>query len=570
MNKSFVYIVIALCCVAMTACLDDDNNYNYDKLNELQGGYQSFGGLKDDYSISVDEKLTLTPTFKFTIDSIAPDVSYEWYLDGQLLANEHDASYTFSSSKSGTVKITFAVIDNKSGVKFAKTTTVKIRTEFQRGWAILSKGADNRSILNFIIPSTLTYSIILDGEEVTRDSLVYHRVKMDVTPNLGMNPIGLMENLGDMDYYSSKGIEVYDELLVKQDKWAELNGNTLEREVYTFEEFNNDLPDNFSPVEAAMTYSAKLLRNEDGSIFLNNKIDIADFHSGFYTSIPLNNGMKFRRLFQNFKLNDLYNNVIPALKEDNTLVGIYDAGISVDDYSTTISENSTKLTGNVYEITEMNGQKHFQKMSQEVIDIILAASTRKNDYDVSAAVSAWVALMKEPSSSSYGLKYFSLKGEEAEAAATISETEYFEKELGAISNYRDIAVFNNKMFVVIADGNKLWYCQYGKDPDTGINHNEPMLLLGEMASDVVSLAVNDLSASPALPGYNGQLGVALADGTFSIYEVKEVKNQSTGVCEKVALGKLFPNEVIEDNHFGNIVDALYKIGRGFDYFWFEF
>jgi len=553
----------------MTACLDDDNNYNYDKLNELQGGYQSFGGLKDDYSISVDEKLTLTPTFKFTIDSIAPDVSYEWYLDGQLLANEHDASYTFSSSKSGTVKITFAVIDNKSGVKFAKTTTVKIRTEFQRGWAILSKGADNRSILNFIIPSTLTYSIILDGEEVIRDSLVYHRVKMDVTPNLGMNPIGLMENLGDMDYYSSKGIEVYDELLVKQDKWAELNGNTLEREVYTFEEFNNDLPDNFSPVEAAMTYSAKLLRNEDGSIFLNNKIDIADFHSGFYTSIPLNNGMKFRRLFQNFKLNDLYNNVIPALKEDNTLVGIYDAGISVDDYSTTISENSTKLTGNVYEITEMNGQKHFQKMSQEVIDIILATSTRKNDYDVSAAVSAWVALMKEPSSSSYGLKYFSLKGEEAEAAATISETEYFEKELGAISNYRDIAVFNNKMFVVIADGNKLWYCQYGKDPDTG-NHNEPMLLLGEMASDVVSLAVNDLSASPALPGYNGQLGVALADGTFSIYEVKEVKNQSTGVCEKVALGKLFPNEVIEDNHFGNIVDALYKIGRGFDYFWFEF
>ena len=472
--------------------------------------------------------------------------------------------------RSGTVKITFAVIDNKSGVKFAKTTTVKIRTEFQRGWAILSKGADNRSILNFIIPSTLTYSIILDGEEVIRDSLVYHRVKMDVTPNLGMNPIGLMENLGDMDYYSSKGIEVYDELLVKQDKWAELNGNTLEREVYTFEEFNNDLPDNFSPVEAAMTYSAKLLRNEDGSIFLNNKIDIADFHSGFYTSIPLNNGMKFRRLFQNFKLNDLYNNVIPALKEDNTLVGIYDAGISVDDYSTTISENSTKLTGNVYEITEMNGQKHFQKMSQEVIDIILATSTRKNDYDVSAAVSAWVALMKEPSSSSYGLKYFSLKGEEAEAAATISETEYFEKELGAISNYRDIAVFNNKMFVVIADGNKLWYCQYGKDPDTGTNHNEPMLLLGEMASDVVSLAVNDLSASPALPGYNGQLGVALADGTFSIYEVKEVKNQSTGVCEKVALGKLFPNEVIEDNHFGNIVDALYKIGRGFDYFWFEF
>jgi len=73
-----------------------------------------------------------------------------------------------------------------------------------------------------------------------------------------------------------------------------------------------------------------------------------------------------------------------------------------------------------------------------------------------------------------------------------------------------------------------------------------------------------------MPSYNGQLGVALADGTFSIYEVKETKNQATGVCEEVTLGKLFPNEVIEDNHFGNVVDALYKLGRGFDYFWFEF
>ena len=51
-----------------------------------------------------------------------------------------------------------------------------------------------------------------------------------------------------------------------------------------------------------MTYSAKLLRNENGHIFLNNKIDAGDFHAGFYTSVPLNNGMKFRRLFQSLKI----------------------------------------------------------------------------------------------------------------------------------------------------------------------------------------------------------------------------------------------------------------------------
>lgn len=49
-------------------------------------------------------------------------------------------------------------------------------------------------------------------------------------------------------------------------------------------------------------------------------------------------------------------------------------------------------------------------MSQEVVDMIPAASARKNDYDVSAAVPAWVALMKEPGSNSYGLRYFALEG----------------------------------------------------------------------------------------------------------------------------------------------------------------
>lgn len=78
------------------------------------------------------------------------------------------------------------------------------------------------------------------------------------------------------------------------------------------------------------------------------------------------------------------------------------------------------------------------------------------------------------------------------------------------------------MFVVIADGNRLWYCQYGQDPETGTNHNEAAFVR-EMTSDIVSLAVNDLSASPYMPSYNGQLGVALADGTFSIYEVKETQ-----------------------------------------------
>jgi hypothetical protein len=62
-----------------------------------------------------------------------------------------------------------------------------------------------------------------------------------------------MNNIGYIDYNLQYGISVYDELVVKQDRWVELNGNTLEREVYTDEEFRGDIPAHFSPIEAAMT-----------------------------------------------------------------------------------------------------------------------------------------------------------------------------------------------------------------------------------------------------------------------------------------------------------------------------
>lgn len=75
---------------------------------------------------------------------------------------------------------------------------------------------------------------------------------------------------------------VYDELVVMQDRWVELNGNTLEREVYTEDEFYGDLPvGGFKPVEAAMSYSAKFIRDENGYIYMHTKPVANDFHAGY-------------------------------------------------------------------------------------------------------------------------------------------------------------------------------------------------------------------------------------------------------------------------------------------------
>ena len=232
MRKLGIYAVIVVLVGVVSSCLDDDNNYNYKQINEMQGGALNFENFNLDYSVIEGEELVLAPTFKFTIDSITPDVSYEWYVDKKLQTGETGPTYTFKAEKSGTYQVTFAVTDNKTGVQFGKSTTINVRSIYQRGWVILSDDG-GRSVLHFIVPTTQRYQVTYGGETFTRDSLVYHIVKRDIISNLGSNPKGLMNNIGEMDYNSEYGISVYDELVVKQDRWVELNGNTLEREVYT-------------------------------------------------------------------------------------------------------------------------------------------------------------------------------------------------------------------------------------------------------------------------------------------------------------------------------------------------
>ena len=79
MRKLGIYVVMAIFAGVVSGCLDDDNNYNYKQINWLQGGDFNFENINSEYNLIEGDELVLAPTFKFTIDSITPDVSYEWY-----------------------------------------------------------------------------------------------------------------------------------------------------------------------------------------------------------------------------------------------------------------------------------------------------------------------------------------------------------------------------------------------------------------------------------------------------------------------------------------------------------
>ena len=134
--------------------------------------------------------------------------------------------------------------------------------------------------------------------EIDRDSLVYDQVVEKVSDGLGSNPVGLFLNAGYLGPYGEV-FETSDEVGVMQDRWVELNGSTLERSVYTEDEFRGDLPEaGLHPQAAAMTFSAKALLNSDGYIYWAGTAFASDFHSCAYTSFPLGKDKKFKEFIQ--------------------------------------------------------------------------------------------------------------------------------------------------------------------------------------------------------------------------------------------------------------------------------
>lgn len=556
MKKLIIYSLLLFIVTGFYSCLDDKNNFDYKQVNELDGEILNIDIAG--YEVNVGEELTISPTFKFTIDKENPDVSYEWYLDGKKL-DVTTPSYTFSSDKYGIYELTYAVVDNKTGVKFSLSTKITVTSAYLKGWAILSD-MNGRSALSFIKVKTvkkLYYDS--DGREAYKDSIVYEEVEKDIIPDLGTEPLRLLESTGywDLAYQDlNSGEEVlYDELVVMQgSKWVELNGNSLMKSVYTEEEFNGDIPDDFSPVDAVMTYSSKFLFNQNGYIYYNQRAVANDFHAGFYLSDPIWGGTRFKKMYGIQKFND-YMRTIPVLTTDNSLQYIWDGGLTYE--FPTIHMNTLMYSGNVYEIVddEGKGDSRFQNMEYEIINM-LPASTEKDDwYDT--CMPRWVALLKKDGN--YFLRNFSLDTYYVNPPVKVGD--YFEKNIKSemFADYKDMVVFQNKRYVVIANGAELWYCSTTDEGDSGIKIK---LEDGDaLPGEIVSLSYLDINFTKKKEPVNGHLGVAFANGEFRIYEVIEQKAGDTAT--EVTLKKLYPNKVSNlqgDNKFGTIVDAIYKFG----------
>lgn len=144
MRHNFLWIVMLLMAVS---CLDDKNNYNYKDINTV--GDSKITGLRSVYTCFPGEEVHLVPEVKLSKDTLNPDVSYSWYVNGAL--TEHtEPTYTFKSDVIATHKIVFCVTDNQTGVQFVAGTQVSVDSRWLKGWMILSKGAGDASQVTMV------------------------------------------------------------------------------------------------------------------------------------------------------------------------------------------------------------------------------------------------------------------------------------------------------------------------------------------------------------------------------------------------------------------------------------
>ncbi|WP_018339385.1 PKD-like family lipoprotein [Butyricimonas synergistica] len=541
MKKILIYIFILLFTVG---CLDDKSNYDYKDLNDFANWDKNgVNNVKNSYTLYPDEEIRFEPKVRFSIDTLNPDASYAWYLgeEEKMTLLSDQLNYTYRAEQLGDFVLLFCATDNKSGVTFSKEIEVTVVAPWKNGWMILSRSAGNESQLSLILSKKQSKTMVVDGKEQSKDTVVYVGEAMNVVPALGQGPRKLVENF---IYPTASGIAVEDEVMVLQESGAvELDGNDLIPVGYAKNEFFDGVPDNFDPVDAVLSYGGKWLLSADNYIYQANLSVAIDLHSGFYLKDPSLNGKKVKALLPYFKGDNYGNFLIVGIDENNTYFGIMDDGeCARDDNSYTILP--ANYIGSYLELVNLSQDEHpflFKNVEGEFVFHAWANSAGGH-----YAPPAYFSILRQ-NGNYYWHRYELNRANYSYKPGhkmIVESSEYGELPASIMNDYRCAALLPWQELLVVASGNKLNIYNYW---DKFIFNFASLPVFN---SEIVGLAVKDYDTY--YKTLNAHLAVALKSGEVYVFEVKYDNAEQT--AEFV--------ELYHKDGFGEIVDIEYKFGNG--------
>ena len=542
--KMIKYITGCLLLFLLAGCLEDKNDFNYNVTNKMDDF--EVRNVVRNYSLFKDETLILSPEVKMTLKDY-DDLSYEWYLNHELVWDERE--YKFIANKEGRHTLLFVAVDNKTGVRFPYSIDIKVENPGVKGWLLLSRAENDRSQLSVVWSRLNTFyrqdangEYILDekGNKIAVDTILYEGEYIDFVPNLGYGPRKLVENFAYKQHYYPGYKFVNDEIMVVQDdRNVELRGDDYSVVSYAENEFTGAAPEDFKPVDAALSWGCKCLLNQDGYCYLSVGSVTTDLHTGRYDVQPAFSGSRMKALYPANKGVGARSQFFLMLDSRDNFCGcVDDAFVQTDEplidirhnigYKSTIAIKSSLSRYNKY-FKGSSGLKNY--------DVLCC------HYDTDGSRTPWwIAVLRNRVTGECVVNNFLVEWNSNTMSLQLQQcypTEVERPEMVAADS--KIAVLPHKDYLVIATGSDLWLYDYA---------NDIQIKLGDLGGkQVKAMTAKDINNEKI----NGHLGVALDNGEFRVYEV----NYNYEQPEAASLRELY-----RQHGFGDVVDVIFKYDSG--------
>ena len=533
--KMIKYIAGCFLLFLLMGCLDDKNDFHYNVTNKMDDF--EVRNVVRCYSLFRDETLILSPEVKMTLKDYT-DIRYEWYLNNELVWDERE--YKFIADKEGTHTLLFVAVDNKTDVRFPYSIDVKVENPGLKGWLLLSQGDNGRSELSVVWSRLSSFyrqntsgEYILDdnGNKIQVDTVQYEGEYINFVPNLGYGPRKLVENFAYKYHYYPDYQFVNDEIMVIQDdRNVELRGDDYSVVNYAENEFTGNAPENFKPIDAALSWGCKCLVNQDGLCYLSVGSVATDLHTGRYDVQPAFGGQRIKAVYPANKGVGPKSKYFLMLTDKNRFYGCVDnAFVQSDapliDIRHNIGSKATILAKGA-------NAKYFTGASG--YDVLCC------HYDTDDNRTPWwIAVLRNPNTGDCIVNNFLLDLNDTYLNLKVMQcypTQVERPEMVAADS--KFAVFPHKDYFIVATGGDLWLYDYAEDIQIKIGS-----LGGRRITAIASKDIN----SDKYGG--GHLGVALDNGEFRVYEVK-YNNENPEAT--------FLRELYRQQGFGNIVDVIFK------------
>ena len=280
----FIYLAYIALSLLLCGCYDDKGNYDYTPLNRIE--IENF----DMATYYLGDLIELKPVLTFSIDSTEDNLLFEWTIFGNKKIYSHDLSYIADTLGSGFIVL--RVKDTVNGIEYSASQSCTIKTEYEAdGYMILSKGANNESILSYIkLISNPNYSSQTGVGETNFYTCadyydVYHTTNNE---SLGRGPLKLLQHFHSSNTGNSSEVGAF-WIFQEEPECFDISGVSFQKDITLTSQFMDGMPTGFKPYDMVdMTWSSFVI-GQDGTMYSRKKETEYLFNSGLF----LNNAVTF-------------------------------------------------------------------------------------------------------------------------------------------------------------------------------------------------------------------------------------------------------------------------------------